>query len=487
MSFPFGAEVHALRQRLLFAIGGSGLIGLGLTAAGCDTLKDANKDAGMTSFPNSGGSSSTAAGRGGSSAGSGGSMTTGSGGSATAGRGQAGSAGSAGRPALDAGRPTVPADAGMVMTMPDASMPISCEPGFMPTEQCFSRSEMENKARFGCGQVAMTPAPTEQQVSDSFLADGCLPRSMACDGCCNPASSDGVPMADGSCCYVFCPGPCCGRPFEIGGELRIAGVSERNDWLGAVATRLAGQSELAVSGALAQRIAREWLDDARMEHASIASFARFTLDLLGAGAPADLLEQAQRAALDEVTHAQACFALASRYAGTAFGPSALATGDCAPAASLVEAVVSAFKEGCIGETLAAAHAQAALAVARDPQVRSALARIAEDEARHAELAWRFVAWGVQRCAGDLRAQLQRELDRALVEQPAPPLEHEPPDVLAALHAAGRLSAAERQDLARRTLREVVVACAEALLATPAAREKIACAAGAPGSRHWTGA
>ncbi|HMI91047.1 MAG TPA: ferritin-like domain-containing protein [Polyangiales bacterium] len=424
MSFPFGTEVHALRQRLLCAIGGSGLLGLGLAAAGCDSLDDANKDAGMTS-PSAGASGSTVAGRAGSSVGTG---------------------GSAG------------------MTMPDASAPLSCELGFMPTKQCFTRTEMEGKARFGCGQVPKTPAPTDQEVADSFLASGCLSRTMACDGCCNPASSDGTPMGDGSCCYVFCPGACCGRPFEVGGELRLPGVSERNDWLGAVARHFTAQSEHVVSAALAQRIAREWLDDARMEHASIASFARFTLDLLAAGAPADLLAQAQRAALDEVAHAQACFALASRYAGTAFGPSALATGDCAPAASLTEAVVSAFREGCIGETLAAAHARAALAVARDPQVRSTLTRIAEDEARHAELAWRFAAWGLPRCTGDLRARLQHELDRALAEQPAPPLEREPAELLADLHAAGRLSAAQRLDLARRSLREVVVPCAEALLA-----------------------
>lgn len=426
MSFPFGPDVRALRQRILFAIGGSGL--LGLTLAGCDSLDESSKDGGASDQPAGAGSSSAG-------------MT-----SSTGGRG--GSTGTAGKPPV----------------VVDAGKPVSCDPGFMPTEQCFTRMEMESKARFGCGQVQITPMPTDEQVMAAFMANGCLPMDKACDGCCNPPTGEGEPMGDGSCCYVFCPGACCGRPFAIGGELRVAGVRERGDWLAFAGAALADAVQLPVPAALARRIAQEWLDDARMEHASIASFARFTLDLLAAGAPAELLALAQQAALDEVAHAQACFALASRHAGTAFGPDALATADCKPAASLADAVVSAFREGCIGETLAAAQARAALAVAGDHDVRAALTRIAEDEARHAELAWRFVAWGAERCDERVRAQLREALAQAVEAQPAPGAEHESAEARTALHAAGRLTAAERADLGRRALREVVVPCADALLA-----------------------
>jgi hypothetical protein len=47
-----------------------------------------------------------------------------------------------------------------------------------------------------------------------------------------------------------------------------------------------------------------------MEHASVAAFARFTLDLLALGAPADLVQSAQQALGDEIAHAELCFGLA---------------------------------------------------------------------------------------------------------------------------------------------------------------------------------
>ena len=114
--------------------------------------------------------------------------------------------------------------------------------------------------------------------------------------------------------------------------------------------------------------------------------------------------------------------------------------------------------------MAAAQAARALEHARDPHVRRALERIAEDEARHAELAWRFVAWGIGRCGADTRRALSDALDAALAAQAAPASEHETPVTLAALHAAGRLTASERDQLARVALREVIVPCAQHMLA-----------------------
>jgi hypothetical protein len=70
-------------------------------------------------------------------------------------------------------------------------------------------------------------------------------------------------------------------------------------------------------------LACEWLDDARLEHASVASFARFVLELLALGAPAELVHFAQRALGDEIDHARRCFSLASRYAQEPLGPAAL--------------------------------------------------------------------------------------------------------------------------------------------------------------------
>src|SRR6185437_5274489 len=128
-------------------------------------------------------------------------------------------------------------------------------------------------------------------------------------------------------------------------------------------------------------LAEAWTADALLEHASVASFARASLSLLAAGAPADLLTRTHEAALDEIRHAELCFALARAYAGhdVAPGPFPLG-GNVRVAATLAEIATSAAREGCIGETIAAAVAAEQLARATDPAVREALSQIAADEA-----------------------------------------------------------------------------------------------------------
>ncbi len=56
-------------------------------------------------------------------------------------------------------------------------------------------------------------------------------------------------------------------------------------------------------------LAEDWGRAAATEHASVGSFARFTLDLMRFDAPPDLVESAQRAGLDEIHHARLCFGL----------------------------------------------------------------------------------------------------------------------------------------------------------------------------------
>jgi len=197
--------------------------------------------------------------------------------------------------------------------------------------------------------------------------------------------SDLVVQGD-QCCYLDPSGIPCGRPFLVGGELRRAPAIETADWID---EPIDGDDSL--DDRTRRALALAWLDDARLEHASVASFARFTLDLLALGAPADLVADAQRAAADEVRHAQRCFSLATRYHGEALGPGPLAVDGSIGATTLVDAAVAAVREGCVGETTASLSAAAQLDRASDTKVRVTLTAIAEDEARHAELAWRFVA------------------------------------------------------------------------------------------------
>jgi hypothetical protein len=148
-----------------------------------------------------------------------------------------------------------------------------------------------------------------------------------------------------------------------------------------------------------------------MEHASIAAFARFTLQLLAVGGPPDLVMAAQRAMADETNHAQLAFALAAAYGDRDLGPGSLAIDACLDETDLPALVAMVFAEGCVGETVAAVEALEALEHASDPAVRAALKVIAEDETRHAELAWRTAAWALAVGGQAVRDCIERTIAR----------------------------------------------------------------------------
>jgi hypothetical protein len=285
----------------------------------------------------------------------------------------------------------------------------------------------------------------------------CVPPNQVRDGCCNPAAA-GPEREGDTCCYTFCVGACCGRPFVSGGGARLAPVAARRDWLAAEV----GDAPAALDGRTKDALAASWLDDARGEHASVASFARFTLELLGLGAPAELVRDAQEAALDELEHARLCFAVVRRVSGESFGPGPLEGADAAPRRSLAACAAAAVQEGCVGETIAAAIASAEHEVASDPIVREALERIAADEARHAEIAFRFVAWALAVGGADVKQAVSRAFEQALaspVDSASAPLDTVD---AAAWRRFGRLTPAERRDVARAALRDVIRPCAERL-------------------------
>lgn len=265
------------------------------------------------------------------------------------------------------------------------------------------------------------------------------------------------PTVDGdNCCYEMGSGDCCGRPFTVSGKARRAEVGRRADW--AFAMEPVETLDLGTRAALAEA----WLTDARMEHASIASFARFTLHLLALGAPPALVEGSQQASLDEVEHARACFALASRYSGNAAGPGPLAMDGALGGVDLVEAAVAAVREGCVGETIAAAVAAEQLAIAEDSDVRRALERITRDEEAHAELSWRFVKWAIDRGGEPVRAAVSLVFQEILASEPAKVSIVTETIDMQAWHRHGRLTRAEMDRVKTLVLRDVIAPCAEAL-------------------------
>lgn len=218
----------------------------------------------------------------------------------------------------------------------------------------------------------------------------------------------------------------------------------------------------SLPSSLRTRLAELWARDALLEHASVASFSKFSLHLMAVAAPPALLDEAHRAALDEIQHARLCFALASAYAGDPLGPGPLPLeGDLLGPLDLPTITAAAVREGCIGETLASLEAAEAHELARAAAPREALGTIAEDEARHAELAWRFVRWSLDQRDDATAAAVERAFREALrgpgpAEAPEDPLDD-------ALAHHGRLSERARGRLWHQGLFEVVKPAAEALL------------------------
>ncbi|WP_433929898.1 hypothetical protein AB3662_39205 [Sorangium cellulosum] len=302
-----------------------------------------------------------------------------------------------------------------------------------------------------------------------------------CDDYIESVESDAT-QRDGTCCYevtsrhnsTYCGVP--GRPFTLEGHRRTA-VPRAADsaWLArGKETRAGGvtPSLAELTDEERETLAESWLRSALEEHASVASFARFALDLLALGAPSSLVEAAHIAALDEVGHARLGFSLASAYRGEPVGPAALPMpGGVSVAADLVSLARAAAEEGCVGETVAALMAAEQRARAGDPAVRAALEAIAEDEARHAELAWLTVAWAIGAGGEPVRRAVAEVFEAAAVSlgRPHPAAAEPPRGRVAALAAHGHLGGAELRALPRAALAQVVLPCARALgLWSPAA-------------------
>jgi hypothetical protein len=258
---------------------------------------------------------------------------------------------------------------------------------------------------------------------------------------------------------VYTPGQSCpGRPFTIEGQSRLSRVVARSDWADAIALDLAGSSP-----STRRALARAWAQDGCFEHASIASFARFVLELLAIGAPPTLVADAQRALLEETGHARAFFGLAAAYGERDVGPDALDVRGALRSSHDPAAIAEGLaREGCIGETISALQLRVAAARASDPLLRARLLAIADEELRHAELAWSTLAWLLARADANVRARVAQTFADAptCVPRCADASDELPSSVL---HAHGRLGAQERLALAERALAQLVAPAAARLL------------------------
>jgi len=184
-----------------------------------------------------------------------------------------------------------------------------------------------------------------------------------------------------------------------------------------VVQRCRGEGPL---GAYLARMAAE-------EAASVHAFEQLGADLAGLHAPRELVVAAARSAREERTHARTMTSLARRRGAE---PAFAITGE-RRSGDLESVACHNAVEGCVRETYGALLACFQSARAGEPDLRVAFARIAQEETRHAALAWAITRWaharlpasGRRRVArarrqavGDLRRDLAREPHRDLVRR-----------------------------------------------------------------------
>ncbi len=323
-----------------------------------------------------------------------------------------------------------------------------------PGGQCFTP--------FGIMASMGTGEPAPQEPMSAFDQNGCLPKSLVRSSCCMPAQRGPI-YQGGECCYSFPKGMCCGRPFMVDGIVRVAPLHQGEGWVRRnPANRLLTRERLGdeLDASTRAALSSAWARAGQMEHASVASFLRFGLELMALGAPARFIADATLAAQDEVHHAELCFSLAAALGDVNHAPQAFSLEGVMLRYDLRAVVTGVVLEGCVGETVAAVVAAHERDGARDPAVQSALARIAKDEARHAELAWRFLRWAIAEHGDDAREAAREALALAERRGGCVPVV-EPED--AVWIAYGRTPPALEPILADRVWSSVIAPCARELL------------------------
>ncbi|MFO0675951.1 MAG: ferritin-like domain-containing protein [Polyangiaceae bacterium] len=204
---------------------------------------------------------------------------------------------------------------------------------------------------------------------------------------------------------------------DLGIKQEICGIGRRPDGLVANDGRAFG----ACTG---HPVGDFFADVARLEAASVFAFERLARELEALGAPTSLVLRAVDAARDEVRHARVTSEWAARWGRTAAEPVV----DDDRTRTAFDVALENAVEGCVNETFGAALATFQASRAVDPGVRAALRLLAEDETRHAELAWDVLAWFEATLDADsvakLRGARRRAVDAlavAYANEPAPGL------------------------------------------------------------------
>lgn len=200
-----------------------------------------------------------------------------------------------------------------------------------------------------------------------------------------------------------------GRQIRKKGQLLLPDIVPGNAW-----SDLPGTVQIRDS--LRSDLGRQWRENGKTEHASVAAFAKLTLDLIALGAPPKLIADANRDALEEIRHTQLCFSLANAIDGKAESPGPLRVDAALQSlpkfrtAALAKLAIESLIDGALHEGVSA-RIIAKLAVrCEEPFIQKILKEIAQDEFRHATHGWEVVEWCVKEGGDYIVTALQTTLE-----------------------------------------------------------------------------
>lgn len=182
-----------------------------------------------------------------------------------------------------------------------------------------------------------------------------------------------------------------GRQLRRNGRLELPLVREGVGWA-------ATTEPIVLPAEVRTGVALAWRENGRTEHASVAAFARLSLELIAVGAPPELLVDAAHDAVDEIRHTEATFALARAIDGQALSPAPFPSASTAGVlaghhdARLAELAVTSLVDGVLHEGVSGRVIGALAGRCEVPPITRVLQQLSADEERHAAHAWDVVVF-----------------------------------------------------------------------------------------------
>ena len=252
---------------------------------------------------------------------------------------------------------------------------------YLPVETCDGLEHVKAISEATASEISVvSPSGDTEDVSES--------NSYTC--CYDTLAKTGGPL-----CEDVPPAPTEGRPLIFNGVAQAASISLGTAWSKGP---LAEARQLTLEQR--QILCEFWLRTAQMEHASVASFHQFALDLMRFGASPELLMRTNKAITDEISHAKAAFAITEGFLGQSVSPGEFHM-QIQPAKDLPDFAKSVALEGAINETIAVVLATLQRERCTDKAIKKFLADVIREEAQHAELAWDTLRWLVKKGGDDV--------------------------------------------------------------------------------------